>query len=316
MLSLFASSLFGQTYKNLVQQADSLYTAKDYKASNAVYQQAFKLAKKNPNDLYNAACSAALAGDYKNAFDLLESAFQNGWMNIDHLKKDTDLEGLHADKKWQKFVDKMQGKLDAIEANYDQPLRRELLAILTDDQTIRNQYIAATKKLGYSHSTVDSLGKIMLYKDSVNLIKVTKILDEKGWLGKDKVGEQANQALFLVVQHADLKTQEKYLPMMREAVKKGNATGSSLALLEDRVALRQGKKQIYGSQIYRNEQTNKHYVAALEDPDNVDKRRTEVGLGLIADYVKQWDIVWNVEDYKKQLPEYESLLQEILKKAK
>jgi hypothetical protein len=39
----------------------------------------------------------------------------------------------------------------------------------------------------------------------------------------------------------------------------------------------------------------------LEDPDNVDKRRAKMGLGSFADYVKRWDIVWNSEEYKKQL---------------
>lgn len=52
------------------------------------------------------------------------------------------------------------------------------------------------------------------------------------------------------------------------------------------------------------------FVLPLEDPDNVDKRRAEVGLGPLADYVKQWNIVWDVEEYKKQLPELERISQE------
>ena len=75
-----------------------------------------------------------------------------------------------------------------------------------------------------------------------------------------------------------------------------------MALLEDRVALRQGKKQIYGSQIGVDPDTGEHYVQPLEDPDNVDKRRAEVGLEPIANYVKLWRINWNVEQYKKDLP--------------
>ncbi|MDD8016932.1 MAG: hypothetical protein PHP42_01030 [Bacteroidota bacterium] len=303
----------GQTYRQLIKQADSLYNSKDYKKSNDVYQQAFKFEKKNVNDLYNAACSAALAGDTKNSFEFLKLACQNGWLNIDHMKKDSDLNGLHNDGQWIALLSKMQNTIDSIEANYDKPLQKELLEIFNDDQSIRNQYITATKKLGYNNPTADSLGKIMIYKDSINLIKVTKILDEKGWVGKDKVGMQANQTLFLVIQHSDLKTQEKYLPMMREAVKKGNASASALALLEDRTALGQGKKQIYGSQIFTNHQTHKSYVAPLEDPDNVDKRRTEVGLGPLSDYVYQFGIMWDIEDYKKHLPEYEKQHQESLK---
>lgn len=102
-----------------------------------------------------------------------------------------------------------------------------------------------------------------------------------------------------------MKTQQKHLPMMREAVKNKNATGTALALLEDRVALEEGKRQVYGSQIGRDNETNKNYVLPLDDPDNVDKRRAEVGLGLLAEYVKSWDIILNVEEYKKQLPELE-----------
>src|SRR5204863_263625 len=74
-------------------------------------------------------------------------------------------------------------------------------------------------------------------KDAANLTKVAKILDTQGWVGPETIGRKANSALFLVVQHADHATQMKYLPMMREAVKNGKAAGSSLALLEDRVAL-------------------------------------------------------------------------------
>ena len=53
---------------------------------------------------------------------------------------------------------------------------------------------------------------------------------------------------------------------MREAVKKGNAKANSLALLEDRVALRRGGKQIYGSQVTRDSETNEYYVLPLIDP--------------------------------------------------
>ena len=214
---------------------------------------------------------------------------------------------LHSEKKWVELTEKLQKKLDLLEASYDKPLQKELLEIYKDDQEIRNQYISAQKKYGYQGKEMDSLGKIMVLKDSLNLIRILKILDEKGWVGKDKVGQQANSTLFLVIQHSDLKVQQKYLPMMKEAVKKGNANSSSLALLEDRIALREGRKQIYGSQIGTNTATKTQYVLPLEDPDNVDKRRYEVGLGTLADYVKNWNMTWNIEQYKKDLPEIEEM---------
>ena len=95
--------------------------------------------------------------------------------------------------------------------------------------------------------------------------------------------------------------------MMKEAVAKGNANPGSLAFLIDRIEIREGRKQIYGSQIGINPKDNTHYVLPLIDPDNVDQRRTEVGLGPISDYVKNWNLVWDVEKYKSELPELEKL---------
>lgn len=157
------------------------------------------------------------------------------------------------------------------------------------------------KKYGSESQEMKSQWRIINNKDSLNLIQIKSLLDKYGWLGADIIGEQGSSTLFLVIQHADIVTQEKYLPIMRGAVKAGKAKGSSLALLEDRVALRKGKKQIYGSQISKDYDTKLYYVLPLEDPDNVDKRRAAVGLQSLAEYVSYWQIKWDVEQYKKDM---------------
>ncbi|MDW8849863.1 DUF6624 domain-containing protein [Flavobacterium sp. MMLR14_040] len=298
-----------QTYNEYVQKGDSCYKAQDYKLSVFYFEKAFKIEHKISDDLYNGACAAALSNDHKKAFEWLNLTIDNGYENIAYLQKDQDFESLRAKKEWRKLISKFQKKLNILEANYDKPLQKELLAIYAEDQDIREILMKIYKEKGIGNKSFDSINKLMGYKDSVNLKKVVKILDEKGWVGKNVVGSQANKTLFLVIQHSDLKYQQKYLPMMRDAVKKGNASANSLALLEDRVALRERHKQIYGSQISMIPGA-KAFVLPLEDPDNVDKRRAEVGLGPIADYVKKWNIVWDVEAYKKELPELERISQE------
>lgn len=223
---LFIQSCFSvqaQTYKDFVQKADSCYKTKDFKRSVVYYEKAFKIENTKSSDLYNAACSAAVFKQDKKAFKWLNLAIDNGYENSTHLQKDGDLVALHDKKEWGEITSKLQKKLDIIEANYDKPLQKELLAIYADDQDIRRDFMKIYKEKGSGNKAVDSIGKIMQHKDSLNTIKVVKILDEKGWVGKDVVGSQANQTLFLVIQHSDLKYQQKYLPMMREAVKKGNA---------------------------------------------------------------------------------------------
>lgn len=305
--SLFS---FAQSYADLIRQAKSFYESKEYNKSIELYQKAFDLEKSNSSDLYDAACSAALAGKKETAFDLLNLSVNNGWTNIYHLNEDRDLATLHDEEQWDITVRKLQTIVDKIEANYDKPLQKELLDIYKNDQDIRREYLDSAGKLGYNNPVLDSLGEVMYLKDSINLEKVTRILDTKGWVGKDKVGQRANSTLFLVIQHSELEVQKKYLPILRDAVKKGDAANTALALLEDRVALGEGKRQIYGSQIGRDPATEKFYVLPLEDPDSVDKKRADLGLEPLAEYVKRWNIIWNIEEYKKQLPEIEKLSKE------
>lgn len=93
--------------------------------------------------------------------------------------------------------------------------------------------------------------------------------------------------------------------MMRDAVAKGNASARSLAMQEDRVVLRKGERQIYGSKVKRDPETGEIYISPLRDPENVDKRRAEVGLGPMKEYASRFDIEWDVEKYKKKLPALE-----------
>lgn len=307
LLVLNFSFLNAQTYKDWVRKADSSYSVKNYKLSVVFYSKAFKIEQKSFVDFYNAGCSASMAEENKKAFKWLNLSIDKGYENISHIQIDRDLKRLHSEKEWKKIIEKLQKKLEIIGANYDKALEKELALIYTEDQEIRGEFMNVYKKPNPDKKKIDSIGKIMNRKDSINLIKVMKILDERAWLGKNVVGEQGNKTLFLVIQHADLEYQQKYLPMMREAVKNGDANGANLAYLEDRVALREGRRQIYGSQAAKNKKTNKMYISPMIDPDNVDKRRAEVGLGTMAEYAAKMNIEWNLEEYKKELPETEKL---------
>jgi hypothetical protein len=140
--------------------------------------------------------------------------------------------------------------------------------------------------------------KMVMKMDSINQIEVIEILDKYGWLSEDYIGKKASAAIFLVIQHAELPIQEKYLPIMRDAVKNGAARIKDLALLEDRVLMRQGKRQIYGSQVVKDSKGN-WIVHPIEDPTNVDKRRLEIGLLPIADYLIRMGITWDLEEHLK-----------------
>lgn len=313
ILTLFlTTATFAQDqakYAELVKEASSLYNNKEYLQSGEKYAEAFVAlgGKGMVNDRYNAACSWALAQKPDSAFVQLFKIAQNGnYTNYSHLTTDTDLSSLHGDQRWTEVTAIVKANKEKAEAHLDKPLVAMLDTIYQDDQKYRQEIKAIEEKYGWESPEMQANWKIMHEKDSINLIKVKKILDERGWLGADVVGGQGNATLFLVIQHADMETQEVYLPMMRDAVKNGNARASSLALLEDRVALRRGGKQIYGSQVGRDPDTGAYFVSPLIDPDNVNQRRAEVGLGTIQDYISNWGITWDVDAYKKKMAEVEA----------
>lgn len=297
-----------QEYQDHIKQAQELYLAKDYRKAAEKFSEAFKSIgwKGTTTDRYNAACLWALSGEPDSAFFQLERiALRANYTNYNHLLSDPDLNSLHKDDRWIALLDVVKQNKENAEANFNKPLVAILDTIYIDDQKYRMQMDAIDAQYGWESKEMQELWNIIHIKDSINLVKVESILDQYGWLGPDVVGGQGNSTLFLVIQHSEQETQEKYLPMMREAVKNGKAQGSSLALLEDRVAIGQGKRQIYGSQIGRDDETGQYYVLPLDDPDNVDQRRAEVGLSPLSDYLMNWNLVWDAEQYKTDLPKIE-----------
>ena len=177
--------------------------------------------------------------------------------------------------------------------------------IYRDDQTYR----VSLTNLGKNKATkteIDSIRNIIREKDSLNLNKVSKIISEYGWLGPQEIGMNGSQALFLVIQHADLATQQKYLPLIIKAEKDGKTLSSNLAILKDRIAMREGKKQLYGSQGFKDKITGINYIYPIADVDELDKRRKAMGMPPMIEYTA----TWNVEEYKKKLPEIEKIVKE------
>jgi hypothetical protein len=173
-------------------------------------------------------------------------------------------------------------------------LTEQLDSIFETDQSLRMIVDSIEQKYGFESEETQGIWQKIHENDSINLIKIDSIISKYGWLGVDKIGEKGNAALFLVIQHSDLKTQEKYLPMMKDAVKKGNANGSDLALLIDRIEMFNGRPQVYGSQIQYID--GKYTIYKIIDEKNVNKRRSEVGLQPLEEYVKIWNINYKLPE--------------------
>lgn len=146
---------------------------------------------------------------------------------------------------------------------------------------------------GFIGAQKDSVVAHMTLYDSLNLVRVSAIIDSAGWLGTDVIGQKANQALFLVIQHADAQpeVQAQYLPLMRDAVQEGRGNSWGLALLEDRVRVNHGQPQIYGSQIGWKD--GKGFIQPIEDEEHVNERRAAVRLEPLEKYAERFDLHWS-----------------------
>ena len=137
--------------------------------------------------------------------------------------------------------------------------------------------------------------------DQKNLEIVKSIIEKHGWLGPRQIGIKASQALFSVIQHADLETQETYYPLIEQAFKDRKLIPSNFAMLVDRIQKRKFLPQVYGTQILiTNGQAE---VYPLKDPDSVDYWRKSIGMDSIKFYTAIWNLEWDLENYKKTLPD-------------
>ncbi len=140
--------------------------------------------------------------------------------------------------------------------------------------------------------------EFMAYFDSCNLAEVAELIDQYGWPSKHFVGGAGNRAVFLVIQHADLATQEKYFPLLEKSVAEEESSPSHLALMTDRIFMRKDKKQIYGSQVIFNKETGTQEFYPIEDEANVDIRREKVGLEPLKKYAKYFGIDYEYPEKK------------------
>ena len=122
--------------------------------------------------------------------------------------------------------------------------------------------------------------------DSTNLATVSQILDTYGW--PTGLSDAANKAIFLVIDHSDLKTMNKYIGLFRDAVEKGYIQMNDLVTMEDRMLMNSGKPQKYGTQAYSLAEDGKTviYIWPVEDPDKLDALRKSVGLMPIGAYLE------------------------------
>ncbi len=159
-------------------------------------------------------------------------------------------------------------------------VKTELKEIIHLDQEPRKRIIAAWKEHPNDTLLHRKIGREIWVNDSLNLIRVREILDEYETL---EFGEE-NEVLWAVIQHSNLELQKHYLPKFIDACQKNALRAELVAVMQDRILCWSGKPQLYGSQGRINE-FGEFVPAEIEDVENVDVRRAEMGMCSLREYI-------------------------------
>ncbi|WP_242913535.1 DUF6624 domain-containing protein [Brevundimonas pishanensis] len=182
-------------------------------------------------------------------------------------------------------MDQERAKLDSLPPDAD--LKTRFASVYVLDQAPRT---AISDIMRSSMSVEDkaearaALRPIMEDQDRKNLQIVLDHLPPEGWYLRSRYGDEVATTAFYVVQHSDVETWRRFVPVLEPLVAQGEVAGPAYALMYDRLALSEQRPQRYGSQVACE---NGRWVALyLEDPDNVDERRRAMGFpDTYAEYV-------------------------------
>ena len=156
-------------------------------------------------------------------------------------------------------------------------LAQQYAKMRSDDQSLRGRYIHILemehRKEKFDPKEKDQLEYTISDIDESNQRNLDKLIGQCGWPGKLDANRAADAA-FLIIQHADLDYQLKHADLLAAANKRGEIPNKIYAMFVDRVRLRQGKGQLYGTQ----QEYGSNKMPPIDDPRNLNQRRKTMGL--------------------------------------
>ena len=121
-----------------------------------------------------------------------------------------------------------------------------------------------------------------LHNSNANVLN--EIIDTIGYPTIDKVGKEAHEAAWLVIQHAIGQPgfMKKCAKLLSNAAGENKAALRNLAYLTDRIAVFEGKPQLYGTQFDWDENGTLN-PNPFDDLTKVNQRRKSIGLNTLEE---------------------------------
>lgn len=176
---------------------------------------------------------------------------------------------------------------------------------------LKNADLALREKLIQSGQLSNGYNNEMRELQNKNAEILRDIIDKIGYPTIDKVGKEAHEATWLIIQHSIEQPEfmKKCAKLLEEAVFEDKADPKSLAYLTDRIAVFEGKEQLYGTQFDWDKSGNlrpNHF----DDLTKVNERRKSIGLNTLEE---QTEIIRKQAENENQSPptDFDKRMQEI-----
>ncbi|SFD84922.1 DUF6624 domain-containing protein [Flavobacterium phragmitis] len=120
-----------------------------------------------------------------------------------------------------------------------------------------------------------------------NAKELEVIISQIGYPSIDKVGEEASQSAWIIIQHAIAQPDfmRKCAKELEKAVNENKADPINLAYLTDRIAVFEGKPQLYGTQFDWDE-NGEMSPNSFDDLTKVNERRKQIGFNTLEEQIK------------------------------
>jgi uncharacterized protein DUF6624 len=160
--------------------------------------------------------------------------------------------------------------------------RQQLLRRGQSDQSVREGF-------GVGGALDSAQIALMARTDSANTAWLKTYVERWGWPTAQHVGREGVEVAFLIVQHAtqDTAFMRAMLPAIERAYRRGDLEGGAVAMLTDRLEVKAGRPQIYGTQLSLKD--GRWVLDPIADSATVDARRQRLGLPPLADYLRLVD---------------------------
>ncbi len=273
--------------------ADSLRNSGDLKGAIDAYRQELTRSPGNLIAAYNLACAFSVDGQRDSAFRYLWPYLKadTDAVTLDMLT-DLDLWSLHSDMRWRQLE---QERLYRYQLKNGYPIKDEAFALLlqelkNNDQYYRQQLAVAERLHGPQSKEVRHLWTMQSDADKRNQAVLFKEIARKGWPKISEVGKEGAATAFLIVQHSNLATMRKYLPLIKNLCGRGEARWQDYALMYDRVETMEGRPQLYGSQVQRRKGQKEWTLYPIANEEDLEERRRKMGLKPMGEYAATWGI--------------------------